>query len=112
MEEKEKKPTKAGVYCTDIFFMGPGCLIAVFGIIAIFVVGLFMGVCGLIYLVKSFFFEGSTTVIGGLVVAILTLGSVAICFWIEYIACRKCYTGLKEYARTRRELLSKIEKDD
>lgn len=109
---EEKKPTKAGVYCTDIFFMGPGCLIALFGIIAIFVVGLFMGVCGLIYLVKSFSFDGAATIMGGLVVAVLTLASVAICFWIEYIACKKCYLGLKEYARTRKELLEQIEKND
>lgn len=112
MEEKEKKPTKAGVYCTDIFFMGPGCLIALFGIIAIFVVGLFMGVCGLMYLVKSFSFDGAGTVIGGLVVSILTLGCVAICFWVEWIACKKCYLGIKEYSKNRKELLDKIDKDD
>lgn len=101
---QDKKPeTKSSIILTDIFVMAPFTLIAAFCIIALGVLSLLIGVCGLVYLVKSFFLEGAGQIIGGLTVSIMSLAFVALFIYIEILLIIAVINGYKKYLKERKE---------
>lgn len=103
----EKKVSKATIYLNDLF-MGLMTLIAIVGVICILVVGGFIGISGAIYIVKSFSFTGAKTIIGGIVMSILALGTCALMFYANYMATKATINSWKKYLTERKALTVNI----
>ena len=109
-ENKNKKPTKLGIYATDILLMFPMTLLAFFGFICLFFAGGFVGICGFMYLYKSFLFETTAKILGSLLMSIFAIACFALFTYIEYLMVKSSRNGIKSYLKERKELLNQIEK--
>lgn len=109
--QKEKQPTSmTSIILTDTLFMTPFGLLSALGIIALGVLSLFIGVCGLTYLVKSFFFSSALQIVGGLAMSIMALGVTALFGYVEYLLGKTTYNGIKSYLKDRKQAVAIIKK--
>ncbi len=100
----EKKQNKSAVVFNDIF-MGLMTLIAIVGFVCVLFVGVFIGVAGLVYLVKSFSFTGGKTIFGGIVMSLLALGTCAIMLFANYMVTKAVVKSWKKYLVERQQAL-------
>ncbi|MEG2274699.1 MAG: hypothetical protein RSC44_05130, partial [Clostridia bacterium] len=109
--QKEKQPTSmSSIILTDIFFMTPFGLLAALGILALGVLSLFIGVCGLVFVLKSFFFPTALQIVGGLAMAIMALATTALFGYIEFLLGRATFNGIKTYLVDRKKAVAIIKK--
>ncbi len=107
----EKKTSKSTIFFNDIF-VGLMTLIAIVGFVCVLFVGVFIGVAGLVYLVKSFSFSGGKTIFGGIVMSLLALGTCAIMLYADYIVTKAVIKSWKKYLKERKELQSNTNNTD
>lgn len=110
MQQDKPATSMSSVILSDIFFLAPFSIIAAFGIVALAVLSIFIGVCGLVFIVKSFYFDTSLQIVGGLAVSIMALSVTALFGYIEFLISRSTYRGIKKYLKERKQSVAIIKK--
>ena len=104
---EKKKLTKQDITATDVMYIVFSIILG-FCFIACAVVCIFLLVCCLIYLVKSFSLE-SAKVFKAFALTILMLLSTALFSYLDYVIFKTMKKSIQDYIIERKEILNEIE---